>query len=73
VNSTHAVVSNEFAYDPVARRFDRVPASAASHVSGFRGAIAVDNSVWVAYDAVDGTSTPSIVVINAAPDAVSIR
>ena len=66
VNSTHAVVSSEFAYDSVQHRFDRVSASPESHQLGFRDAIAVGNTVWVVYDASDGTSTPSIVVINAA-------
>jgi hypothetical protein len=73
VNSSHAVVSNEFAYDAARHRFDRVPTSPESHQFGFRDAIATDSTVWVVYDAADGTGPASIVVINAAPDAVPLR
>ena len=73
VNSTHAIVSNEFAYNAEQRQFERVSASTDSQAFGFRDAIAADNMVWVVYDAADGTGTPSIVVIDAAPQAVALR
>jgi len=72
VNSTHAVVSNEFAYDAQLHRFDRVARGAESPALGFRDAIAVDNTIWVVYDAGDGTGTPSIVVVNA-PETFPFR
>jgi hypothetical protein len=71
VTTTHAVVSNEFAYEPGPRRFVRVAEGPASSAAGFRDAVTVGDMLWMVYD--PGAGMPPSIVVTRIPASFQFR